>query len=336
MKNKMEEKMENQETKTNRHRAQIKMIGELSLEMDFNVELLSEDWIITISKAGKTHYIYGYDWGINPASAQLLAKDKTASYQIMDVNNIKAIEHKLFFNYNMQAAYTGQNGCWEDIVNYADTHKRGNEYNLICKPNKGTGGNDVYKISSRLDLEAAVQKMFSKYSDLCLCPFYNIENEYRLFFLDNEILLVFLKERPYIIGNGKDGLMTLILNKYGEKGIPYLENLDGRGEEIIPKDEIFTVSWKHNLGSGARAVIEEDTKTINELSILAKRAADILGIKFASIDVALVDGELYIMEINSGIMLENFSRQPKDNMYDYYELAKDIYRKALNYLFKMS
>ena len=321
--------------KNNKHRALIKIIDELSSEMEFDVQFISEDWIITITKANKAHYIYGYDWGINPASAQLLAKDKTAAFQILNSNNIKAIEHKLFFNHNLQSAYTGQNGCWEEILIYAEKHRLGNEYNLICKPNKGTGGNDVIKITNRLELETAVHKMFAKYSDLCLCPFYNIDNEYRLFFLNDEILMVFLKERPFVIGNGKDALLNLVFSKYSNNGVTFLDNLNGDLNSIIPDGIVKTISWKHNLGSGARAVIVEDSECINHLAHIAKRAAGVLGIKFASIDIALVQGDYYIMEINSGIMLENFSRQTNINGYNYYELAKNIYRKALDYLFNM-
>jgi len=317
-----------------KQRIHIKLISELSIELGFDTQFLSEDWVICLMKNNKIHYIYGYEWGINSATAQLIAKDKTATYEIMSQNQIKAIEHKLFFNYNTQIKYTGQNGCWEDIMNYVQAHKRDNDYSIICKPNKGTGGNDVYKISSQIELESTVQKMFSKYRDLCLCPFYKIDNEYRVILLNGEILLLYLKDRPFVVGNGVENLSTLIINKYGEKGISYLENLNNDLMLIVPNNDKIFISWKHNLGKGAKAVIIDDVEIKNKISILVQQIASVLNIKFASIDIAVIEGEYYLMEVNSGIMIENFAIQIPDSRFNYYEIAKNIYRKALNYLFK--
>ena len=317
----------------NKERIFVKIINELSKEMGFTVQFLSEDWITVLCKENITHYIYGYDWGLNPSSAQLIAKDKTAAYEILKLNNIKAIEHKLFFNYGIQANYTGQNGCWEEIIEYAEKNKKGKDYKLICKPNKGTGGNDVYRITSRLELENTVHKMFSKYNDLCLSPYYKIENEYRLIFLNGDALLYFQKERPFIKGNGKETIAELLIKKYGSKGILYLDNLPYSLTEIVPINEKRIVSWKHNLGGGAKAQLIEDQQTKNNLKELALNCAKVLGIKFASIDIVLVKGEYYIMEVNSGIMLENFASQDNEGAYNYYEIAKDIYKKAIKLLF---
>jgi glutathione synthase/RimK-type ligase-like ATP-grasp enzyme len=318
----------------NKRRTLVKVIKELSSELKFEVQFLSEDWIICLTKGDKVHYIYGYEWGINPATAQLIAKDKTAMYEILAQNQIKAIEHKLFFNYNVQSKYTGQNGCWFDIMDYVNSHKSENDYKIVCKPNKGTGGNDIFKISNQIELESAVQKMFSKYRDLCLCPFYSIDNEYRAIFLNGEILLLYRKERPFVTGNGKDNLYTLIINKYKDKGIDYLENWANDLELVLSNGEKKIVSWKHNLGDGAKAIIEEDESREKELSNLVKQVADTVDIKFASIDIAVVGGEYYVMEVNSGIMIENFATQEADAQYNYYEITKNIYKKALMYLFK--
>lgn len=64
--------------------------------MGFEVQFLSEDWITVIKRQNKVGYIYGYEWGINSSTAQLLAKDKEATYEILSRNHINAIEHKLF------------------------------------------------------------------------------------------------------------------------------------------------------------------------------------------------------------------------------------------------
>jgi glutathione synthase/RimK-type ligase-like ATP-grasp enzyme len=322
--------------KLNKQRIVVKIIKELSSELGFEAQFLSEDWIICLKHNSQTYYVYGYEWGLNSATTQLIAKDKTAAYEILSQNQINAIEHKLFFNYNLQAKYTGQNGCWEDIMQYVRKNKLGDDYKIVCKPNKGTGGNDVYKISTQRDLESTIQKMFSKYRDLCLCPFYNIDNEYRAITLNGEILLLYQKERPFVVGNGIDNLTTLIIDKYKEKGIGYLENLTKELEIVLPNNEKKLVSWKHNLGNGAKAIIIEEENIVKaDISKLIKQTVDVLDVKFASIDIAVIQGEYYIMEINSGIMIENFAVQDADSKYNYYDITKNIYRKALKSLFKL-
>lgn len=318
----------------NKERYHIKIIKKLSVELGFDALFLSDDWVIRLQKDDTVHHVYGYDWGINSATAQLIAKDKAATYEILSENKIKAVEHKLFFNYGILAGYIGRNGCWGDIMDYVQRHKKGDDYNVICKPNKGTGGNDLYKISNQMELESTVQKMFSKYRDLCLCPFYEIEGEYRAVFLNGEVILLYLKDRPFVVGNGKDTFAKLVMDGYGEKGIKYLESMSNDLAVIVPRDEKRTVSWKHNLGNGAKAIITEDVGIKSDLSKLARRVADSLDIKLASIDIAVVHGEYYVMEVNSGIMIENFAAQAPDVMYNYYEITEDIYRKILAYLFK--
>jgi len=316
----------------NSKRMLVKILEELSSEMNFEVRFLSEEWITMICYNQKVHYIYGYEWGINSSTSQLIAKDKEATYEVLSQNHISAMEHKLFFNYHWQSRCAGKIGCWAEIMRYARAHQLGSDYRIVCKPNRGTGGNDIYKITNQWELEYAVQRMFSKYRDLCLCPYYEIENEYRAVFLNGEILLLYSKERPYVIGNGKDNLAALVLDKYKEKGLPFLADMEEELGVILGESEKRDISWKHNLGKGAKAVIVRDSELRNKLNEFVNRAADALGIIFASIDVAVIGGEFYISEVNSGIMIENFARQQPDTDYNYYELTKDIYRRAVGYL----
>lgn len=316
----------------NNKRILVKVLQELSVEIGFEVQFLSESWITVIKKGSSIHYIYGYEWGLNSSTAQLIAKDKEAAYEILSQNHINAIEHKLFFNYGLQAKYMGQKGCWNEIMKYAQEHKSDDKYTIVCKPNKGTGGNDVNRISDQWELESTIQKMFSKYRDLCLCPFYKIENEYRGIFLDGETLLLYRKERPYVVGNGKDTLAELVIHKYKKQGLSYLIDLNEELEQVVPQNEKKFISWKHNLGNGAKGIIVEDEKLRKELAEFMKRVADALGIRFASIDIAVVSGVCYVMEVNSGIMIENFAVQEPDAGYDYYEITKNIYRKAVKTL----
>ena len=159
---------------------------------------------------------------------------------------------------------------------------------------------------------------------MAVCPYEKIENEYRAIILNNEVRVAYSKQLPQVIGNGKDTILKL-LAKSNEKY--QINDFDQKIDfyNIPEHNEIFALNWKHNLGIGAVAHILEEEKTINELSILAKKATGLLNLKFASVDIIEVNGIYKILEINSGIMMENFANMNEDN----YKLAKSIYKDAM-------
>ena len=59
-------------------------------------------------------------------------------------------------------------------------------------------------------------------------------------------------------------------------------------------------------------------------------ALSLLGGRFASVDCVLTDGEYRVLEVNSGVMMDNFANSSKDN----YNKAKEIYLSATEKYFK--
>jgi glutathione synthase/RimK-type ligase-like ATP-grasp enzyme len=117
---------------------------------------------------------------------------------------------------------------------------------------------------------------------------------------------VYLCETPLAV---EQALMTIFASEPDAALSPYVSirteyrvfYLYGRAYFIYGKKR--GKSWKHNLASGATAFEITDTELINALTALALRAAQCIGINFATIDIAkLADGSLAIVEINSGIM----------------------------------
>jgi glutathione synthase/RimK-type ligase-like ATP-grasp enzyme len=100
--------------------------------------------------------------------------------------------------------------------------------------------------------------------------------------------------------------------------------LDGKAELAYRK--VRQGGWKHNLGQGALPEIVEDGRLERELASLASAAMSVAGVCFASVDIIRVGGEHKVLEINSGIMMENFAGASLGN----YEVAKRIYGKALD------
>jgi hypothetical protein len=209
--------------KPNNERILIQIIKDLSKELKLTVEYFCYNWVIRIQKNNITKHIMGYDWEINSSSSQLIAKDKSACYEILLSQKIPVVEHKLFLSPQFQN-YIGKKGSWEEILKYAKSQ----DFNIVCKSNVGTGGNEVFKISNQLELENSVHDLFSKYRGICLCPFYKIKIEYRVIILNNTVQLIYAKEKPQIIGDGQSNVLELIKFKYGNVSSNSfeLENID--------------------------------------------------------------------------------------------------------------
>jgi glutathione synthase/RimK-type ligase-like ATP-grasp enzyme len=89
-------------------------------------------------------------------------------------------------------------------------------------------------------------------------------------------------------------------------------------------------SWKHNLASGATAFEVTDPDLLASLASLALRAAQCVGITFATIDIAaLADKSLAIMEINSGVLANRLL----DQLPHLRGTIKGLFTEALERLF---
>lgn len=99
-------------------------------------------------------------------------------------------------------------------------------------------------------------------------PLLHITAEYRVILLDGSPLVTYEKTEPVV-----------------ENGLKY-----------------------YNLGKGAKPVdvLTEDTK--EALEALARQACAALALRLASVDIVRVDGELMVLEVNDGIMMENYAR----------------------------
>jgi glutathione synthase/RimK-type ligase-like ATP-grasp enzyme len=104
--------------------------------------------------------------------------------------------------------------------------------------------------------------------------------------------------------------------------------LDGRAllvyEKILPPG-----GWKHNLDQGASpdlvALAGEPATALETLAVAAAKAC---GVRFASVDIIHDGGGYKVLEINSGVMMEAFSRVNGP----FYEIAKNVYRQAVSRL----
>jgi len=297
-----------------------KIIKEICCENSIELSSFSADWIFLLKKADKRKYILAYQFDLNTAAVQGICKDKCATSDILIHHGIPCVEHVFFTG--PTSGYLPKGGNMKYLVELLDKHST-----LVCKPNDGASGRNVFKVSNGGELETAMAKIFDSAPSMAVSPYYEIEKEYRLIILDGVVKLVFSKEIPYIRGDGCSSLAELIA-KSGSQSLPARTESIDLGQ-VLADGEVWKYSWKHNLAHGAVAHIVSDKALVEELSELAAKASDALNIRFASVDIVRTVDGYRILEINSGVMMEHFASSSDEN----YAKAKSIYKEAVDLMF---
>lgn len=301
----------------------VKIVKEICLENAIDFKSFSYDWILQLSANGRKMFIYGYKFPNNNASIEQICNDKSALSDILTIHKIPHVEHYYFMSPNYEQ-YTGKNGDWNKMEELLCEHRK-----IVCKANAGTGGRNVFKVGSQKELEIAVHRIFSNTSSLCIAPYRTIKSEYRVIIINSNIGVIYEKCRPAVVGNGIDTIGRLIESDDTLSGIDIDPDID---LHYIPAlQEKVVVSWKHNLGQGAKPAIVADNFLQERLSALALSCVLALDIEFASVDIIESEKGLEVLEVNSGIMMEKLSRSSQKN----YDIAKDIYKKAIFSYLKM-
>lgn len=303
------------------------LMKDLCSEMNINIEVLSYGWILQLSKDGKIKHITGNRFDINPEATGNIACDKYATYEVLKSQNIPVIEHSMIFNPSIRSVYIPDTGIWNDIISFFSKHGT-----IVIKPNNGCEGQGVYLCNTLKDIEIAIQQLFKNHGSLSMCPYYDIDTEYRTFYLNGECLLIYGKSKPCVVGNGVQSVSDLIAKLNLPNNNIVQENLHHIDLSYVPKlGEKYEISWKHNLSGGAIPTILEDCPLKEDISNLVKATGHAMNINFATIDVIqTTDKKLYVMEVNSGVCMTNFIEKIPNG----YEIAKNIYRKSLDALFK--
>lgn len=299
------------------HQIIIELCNELGIEYSF----LSYNWIIRLKKNNIVRYIAGNRWDLNSEATGNIMCDKFATYEILHNAGIPVIEHKMIFDSVSRYKYLEPNGNWGMIIDYFHH----NNQKIVVKPNHGSEGMGVYLCENLRDLEKAVTILMRTNSSISICPFYAIKEEYRVFYLNGEVLLIYKKSRPFVTGDGENDLQQLILLAgYDEIKV---DTPDIDFNYVPDNGEIIHLTWKHNLFYGAKPQILPFGTLYNQISILANSAAQEMNIHFATIDIIENDqNDLRILEINSGVCMTIFAQTNESNL----SIAKTIYKKALS------
>lgn len=314
----------------NKDRLLVSLLREIAAEQGIHVSSFSQDWILRLEKDGLVRHVFGYNFELNSATAQLLAGDKAAIADLLADRGLPHVEHRLFLHPQL-ASYVSAEGNWPAMLAYAQRIG----FPLVVKPNTGTGGEDVARVDSAAALEKHVMALFQKHRAICLSPFLEIEQEYRVLVLDDACELVYSKRRPHLLGDGKATVLELIEqqllagNISQQQASAAIDQQRGGLRQVPPSGQEILVGWKHNLGEGSAPQLVPVGDLRTQLAALAANAQRAIGIRFASIDVVDVAGNLAVLEINSGVMMEHFARRLPEGR----QMAKAIYARAVARMF---
>lgn len=301
------------------------IIKEICTEDNIKYKFLSKDWVIMLEKDGKTRFISGYKFDLNSHGIGLIADDKYALYEVLKSKNIPVIEHKIVYNKMNNLDYAIGCNTYEYVKEYFEK----NNNNIVIKPNDGTCGKNVFNVTDVNEIDIVLDKIFLKNYSISMCPFYKIKHEYRAIMLDGENKLLYTKYLPIVTGDGNKTIRQLLLDFNYDYFIDKLE--DSKYDKVLPKNKTFEYNWKFNLSQGSIAKKLNDKVLQDRLIKIAKQVCKEINLKFGSIDIIeTTNNELLVLEVNSGVMLENYIRlNPNEYIY-----TKDIYRNAIKNLFK--
>lgn len=292
---------------------------------DIRLTALCDDWVFCLEHRGAVAHVVGYDFGLNTATAKLLAADKAAASAVLSHAGVACVDHQLVAGPS-RLQYTPEDGFWHQIVAFWERSGR----DVVCKPNQGSGGIGVYRARTPRELEYAVHRTLQTNPDVCLCPYLAIAAEYRVVMLDGAPELVFEKVRPSMAGDGSSTLQALVVRAMAAEptsnavreilrsgaGAVDLDGVPGPAERV-------PLGWKHNLARGARvAQVAGDTSA---LVALARSAMTALGARFASVDVVRVGDALRVLEVNAGVMMESYAAHSPDAQ----ERVETVYDRAV-------
>ena len=131
-----------------------------------------------------------------------------------------------------------------------------------------------------------------------------------------------------------DGIHTVrdLLVEFNSEYFSKEENLknDRISLEYVPKPgEKVESEWRFNLSRGAK-IAEATDEEKNILMTLVNKIIDKINVKFVSIDIVkLTNNQYMVMEINSGVMMENLIKLNSNGE----NIAKEIYGEAIDMMF---
>lgn len=297
-----------------------RLISEICKEENIDYKLISENWVMVLTKNNVTKYISGYKFSLNDDALGSVIDDKYAFYDLCKLKKLPVIEHNILFNPTSKLGFNTMNLLNEYFFQYQE--------DVVIKPNLGTEGTNVYHITNYNELLNITEKLFKNNFSISICPFYKIDNEYRVIVLNDKVKLIYEKRKPIVIGDGKNTVKDLLINLN-----PYIFNKISFTKEynkILQNKEVYEYDWRFNLSKGATAKLVDNKELYQKLSDIALNATKTINAKFVSVDIIKCQNKFYLIEMNSGVCINKVCNFIDKDL----KVVKEIYREAILEMFK--
>ncbi|WP_407156951.1 RimK family alpha-L-glutamate ligase [Bradyrhizobium sp. STM 3557] len=308
----------------NGQRLLVEIIKRYCSERGIALDIRADGWLLVLDRGGRRRRVLGYDLGLNSSVAHRIACDKSATAELLALSGIACVPHAFFLG-----PQPGPRAPLAPMLRLLDAHPEG----LVIKPNEGTSGRLVFRATTREGLARAVDAIFAANMNLAIAPYLSIDEEVRVVLLDGAPQTVYAKQRIAVVGNGRQTFRELALAATPrERHVELIDNLrsetdDSDLDAIVPSGTQRLLNWRHNLEFGAEATLLKDGESRDACVALAIAAADALGIRFASVDLVRAHDRWQVLEINSGVVMEQLGRRHP-------ELVDAIYTAALDRVFE--
>lgn len=256
------------------------------------VKRLSRDWLFRLEKNGQVRYIFKNCPSLNSQSSGLIAADKFATFEVLRAAGIPVIEHSILYPFDNHCDFAEDCNTLEYLTDYFNQHQQ----DIVLKPNCGSGGCGISRITSASQFSQALKDAFAHAESASLCPFYHIQREYRIIMLDGEPRLVYGKER----------------------GDDWRFNLQNGANSIEVTDSIF----REQLISLAKRVVEE----LN----LRFCSVDIIELDPSDPHATSSPPTLLVIEVNSSVATSHYLEQHPAQA----SLIENIYHDAVLKMFE--
>lgn len=286
-----------------------RIISDIAKTNGYSIHTYGDGWLFEFRRGDKRLLLHGYKFPINNASASTLADDKATMSELLEESRIEVIPH-FYIDCSGNSWKREEERVYSLLERYSA---------LAVKPNNGTGGQNVMFAYGKEELKNCMDKLASIYEMVAISPYVEAEGEYRVILFDGNVEISFEKVRKYVVGDGLSTIGRLANGCYTDLDLNY----------IPPKGERVLLTKKHNLALGATPedIVCEDR---DEIFNLASKAIAVSGLRFASVDILRVKGKLYVLEINSGVMTEQYAVKNQEN----YSRTREMYSKVMEECFK--
>ena len=166
------------------------ILTEICAEDGIDLAWLSTDWLAVLRRDNQERRILGYGkFDLNSAAASMAADDKFVTFELLKRAGLPVMQYAILYESTNSGAYVQGRNTPEYIADFFEQHNQ----HIVIKPNIGQCGTGISQVTDLAQVPAALQEAFRYGYAACLCPFYEIEHEYRVVILDDEARLMYQK-----------------------------------------------------------------------------------------------------------------------------------------------